>query len=234
MGREQGWEGAVNARDLGGLAAGTARTQYGRVFRSAKPEYLTDRGWAQLLEAGITTVIDLRNGYERHELRAIDALTVHHHPVEDQIDASFMAEWGNRLDTPDYYPEVLLRWPELVTSVFARIADAPSGGVLVHCRAGRDRTGMISAMLLSLVGTSVQDILDDYELAVRAMNAYLTAQSEPAEEPHPHATLDAFCTSSRASLAKFLESTDVPTYLTTNGLSPEQLDRIRDRLLLPA
>jgi protein-tyrosine phosphatase len=231
MGRELGWEGAVNARDLGGLAAGTVRTQYGRVFRSAKPEYLTDRGWSELLDAGITTVIDLRNDYERLDLRAIDALTVHHHPVEDQIDASFMAAWGDRLNTPEYYPEVLLRWPALVTSVFARIADAPPGGVLVHCRAGRDRTGMITAMLLALVGTPVQDILDDYELAVRAMNAYLAAQPEPYEEPHPQATLDTLCTAYRTSLAKFLESTDFPTYLLTNGLSPEQLDRIRNRLL---
>ncbi|GAA1554844.1 tyrosine-protein phosphatase [Kribbella sancticallisti] len=231
MSRELEWDGAANARDLGGLPAGSGTIQPGRIFRSARPDGLSEAGWQQLADAGIGTIIDLRNDYERLEVRVLDI--VHHHPVEDQQDDGFMAVWGERLDTPAYYGEALRRWPGLITSVFARIADAPEGGVLVHCKAGRDRTGMIIAMLLSLVGTPVADILDDYELALRTMNAYYEATPESGERPLSSAELDLHCADACLAMVAFLGSTDVAGYLTSSGLTFDQLDRLRDRLLLP-
>jgi hypothetical protein len=229
--RELDWDGAVNARDLGGLSAGSGTIQPGRIYRSARPDLLTETGWQQLADAGVGTVIDLRNDDERLEVRVLDV--VHHHPVEDQQDAEFMAMWGGRLDTPEYYGEALRRWPGLITSVFARIADAPSGGVLVHCKAGKDRTGMIIAMLLTLVGTPVADILDDYELGLRTMNAYYEAAPEPDEQPLTPEALEAHCAHACLAMVAFLGSVDVAAYLTSSGLTFEQLDRLRDRLVAP-
>jgi protein-tyrosine phosphatase len=228
MSRELDWDGAVNARDLGGLPAGSGTIQPGRIYRSARPDLLTEAGWQQLADAGVSTVIDLRNDYERLEVRVLDV--VHHHPVEDQQDAEFMAEWGERLDSPAYYGEALRRWPGMITSVFARIADAPPGGVLVHCKAGRDRTGMIIAMLLTLVGTPVADILDDYELAVRTMNAYYEEHPDAGEPPLSETALEQHCADACLAMVAFLGSTDVAGYLTSSGLTFEQLDRLRSRL----
>ncbi len=230
MSRDLDWDGAVNARDLGGLPAGSGTIQPGRVYRSARPDLLTEAGWQQLAEAGVGTVIDLRNDYERLEVRVLDV--VHHHPVEDQQDTDFMAVWGERLDSPAYYSEALRRWPGLITSVFARIADAPPGGVLVHCKAGKDRTGMIIAMLLALVETPVADILDDYELAVRTMNAYYLEHPEAGEAAMTPEALEAHCADACLAMVAFLGSTDVAGYLTNSGLSFEQLDRLRERLLV--
>jgi hypothetical protein len=203
--------------------------QPGRVFRSARPDTLTEAGWEQLAAAGIGTIIDLRNDYERLEVRVLDI--VQHHPIEDQQDTEFMAVWGDRLDSPAYYGEVLRRWPGLITSVFARIADAPPGGVLVHCKAGRDRTGMIVAMLLSLVGTPVPDILDDYELALRTVNAYYEATPEAGEKPFTADELEEHCADNCLAMVAFLGSTDVAAFLTSSGLPFELLDRLRERLL---
>ncbi|MEU4392018.1 tyrosine-protein phosphatase [Kribbella sp. NPDC023855] len=228
MSRELDWDGAVNARDLGGLPAGSGTIQPGRIYRSARPDLLTDTGWEQLAEAGVSTVIDLRNDDERLEVRVLDV--VHHHPVEDQQDAEFMAVWGERLDSPAYYGEALRRWPGLITSVFARIADAPPGGVLVHCKAGRDRTGMVIAMLLSLVGTPVAHILDDYELAVRTMNAYYEEHPGAGEPAMTEDELESHCADACLAMVAFLGSTDVAGYLTNSGLTFEQLDRLRARL----
>ncbi|MEV8373944.1 tyrosine-protein phosphatase [Kribbella sp. NPDC056861] len=229
MSRELSWDGAVNARDLGGLPAGSGTIQPGRVYRSARPDLLTEDGWQQLEQAGVGTVIDLRNDHERLEVRVLDV--VHHHPIEDQQDTEFMAVWGERLDSPAYYSEALRRWPGLITSVFARIADAPEGGVLVHCKAGRDRTGMIIAMLLQLVGTPVADILDDYELSLRTINAYYEATPAAGETPLTPAELEQHCADNCLALIAFLGSTDVAGYLTNSGLTFEQLDRLRERLL---
>lgn len=229
MSRDLDWDGAVNARDLGGLPAGSGTIQPGRVFRSARPDLLTEGGRQQLLAAGVSTVIDLRNDYERLEVLVLDI--IHHHPVEDQQDTDFMAVWGERLNSPAYYGEALRRWPGLITSVFARIADAPAGGVLVHCKAGKDRTGMIIAMLLSLVGTPVADILDDYELAVRTMNAYYQKHPDAGETALSDAALEEHCADACLAMIAFLGSTDIAGYLTNSGLTFEQLDQLRARLL---
>ena len=233
MTREQVWDGAVNTRDLGGLPAGSGQIQPGRVYRSARPDGLSDLGRRQLAEAGIRTVVDLRNDAERLEVRIIDAVAQHHHPIEDPHDEVFMAEWGLRLDSPAYYGDVLRRWPGLVTGVFARIADAPVGGVLVHCKAGCDRTGMIVAMLLSVAGTPVDCIVDDYELAVRTMNTYYQQDPGAGEAGRSAEALEKHCATARAELVAFLSSVDVPAFLASNGLTHDQLTRLRNRMLLP-
>lgn len=223
--RELEWDGALNARDLGGLPATGGTIQYGRVYRSAHPDALTAKGRDALLAAGVTTVIDLRNADERLGVQVIDGVTIHHQPVEDQSDESFMTEWGERLNSPAYYNAVLHRWPGMITAVFARLADAPPGGTLIHCRAGCDRTGMIVSMLLALAGTPVADILDDYELALR------TYADSADDRPLPGQSLDQHCAQACAELVGFLGSVDIAGYLTSSGLTFDQLARIRQRLV---
>jgi protein-tyrosine phosphatase len=121
---------------------------------------------------------------------------------------------------PAYYGEVLRRSPGRITSVFAQIADAEPGEVLVF----GDRTSMIAAMLQTLAGSPVADILDDYELNLRAGN-------EAAPEPLGDAALELYCADACLAMVAFLGSTDIPGYLTASGLTFDQLDRLRDRLL---
>jgi protein-tyrosine phosphatase len=97
---ELGWPGGRNLRDLGGRALRTgATTVYGRVFRSAAPEYLTDEGWAVAKAAGVRTVVDLRNAptetqrmADHPDVRAesLDGLALVSAPTEDPDDAEFL------------------------------------------------------------------------------------------------------------------------------------------------
>jgi hypothetical protein len=121
---------------------------------------------------------------------------------------------------PAYYGEALRRAPGRITSVFAQIADAePGSEILVF----GDRTSMIAAMLQTLAGRPVADILDDYELDLRTRN--VDALTEAA--------LDMHCADACLAMVAFLGSTDILGYLTASGLTFEQLDRLRERLLLP-
>jgi hypothetical protein len=121
---------------------------------------------------------------------------------------------------PAYYGEALRRSPGRIVTVFAQIADAEPGEVLVF----GDRTSMIAAMLQTLANKPVADILDDYELDLRAEN-------ETAPEPLGEAALDLSCADACLAMVAFLGSTDIPAYLTASGLTFEQLGQVRERLL---
>lgn len=145
--------------------------------------------------------------------------------AEEGVTVIELPDEGTR--GPAYYGEVLRRSPGRITSVFAQIADAPPGDVLVY----GDRTAMIVAMLLSLVGTPVAEILDDYELAVRTMNSYYEEHPDAREEAMTAEALEAHCADACLAMVAFLGSTDVAGYLTNSGLTFEQLDRLRERML---
>jgi len=143
---DHAWDGARNLGDLGGWPrAGGRRTKPGRVFRSAAPEWLTDRGWADARAAGLATVVDLRNEMERgrtevHPVVATDAMagiTVVHTPTEDPSDAQFLAECGPWLDHPRSWRPNLGFYPDKIARVLSAIADARRP-VLIHCAGGRD------------------------------------------------------------------------------------------------
>ena len=78
-----------------------------------------------------------------------------HVPMDDVDDTRFWREmWDGGLDgTPLYYRPFLERKPERCVAAVAAVADAPPGGVLVHCGIGRDRTGLVALLLLALVGS---------------------------------------------------------------------------------
>lgn len=229
-GRALAWGDLENAWDLGGLPTAAGSTRRGQVFRSMKPDALDARGWEDVIRSGVTTIVDLRNDDEvvTETLRP-ESLAVQRRAVEDQADGEFMAEWGDRLGSPAYYSEVLRRWPGLIAAAIGAIADAP-GPVLIHCSAGRDRTGMISAMIEQLVGVDRAAILDDYSAAVRAFNVW--KRSHPIHEPsQADDELDRHLERALRELSEFLDGTDVEAYLRRAGVKQEQLDRLRSRLL---
>ncbi|WP_308198840.1 tyrosine-protein phosphatase [Agromyces sp. C10] len=213
----------------GGLSGRFGTTRPGRVYRSAHLDGMDGAGRAHLLAAGVRTIIDLRNADEVGA--AVDSSFIRRHrPVEDQSNAAFMARWP-ALDSPGYYSEALERWPELIVAVFADLADA-DGAVIVHCAAGRDRTGMIAAMLLQLCGIDEEEIIDDYFGAVRAMNDHPLAAGSAGIVDAVNSTEFAVLNDRRErELREFLADLDVAGYLTDNGLDDHSVERVQSRLL---
>jgi protein-tyrosine phosphatase len=229
-----GWEGAVNARDLGGVSAAIRR---GSLYRMGRHEWLTDAGWQQAYDDGVRTVIDLRNPGERGRrdtdpvlnTDVLDRFRVINCPTEDQSDEEFMQLVGPYLSSPVYYRENLLRWPEKIAAVVRAIAES-EGAVIVHCSAGRDRTGMVTAVLLALAGVPHADIADDYALAVQGINEHHLAQERPHETPKSPAQLREWIARARAHLLDLLDGFDPETYLRDAGNSAREIAAVRARL----
>jgi protein-tyrosine phosphatase len=235
------WDGAFNLRDLGGLPLqGGGMTTHG-----GRPETLTDAGWADLRRAGVGTVIDLRNESERQRRDTDPALADGYAegilfastPTEDPDDPDFMQVLGPWLDHPRGYADNIRMYPEKLAAVFATIADARTP-VLVHCAAGRDRTGMVTAMLLRLTGVETDAIVDDYAAAFR--EATRRARDLPAapdpnqggyiEPPYSDDEIEERIATRVIDLREWIEPLDVRTYLSRAGVSSAQLEALTARL----
>ena len=234
MRRSVPWDGAVNARDLGGVSPGI---RAGRLYRMGRHEWLTDAGWQQAYNDGVRTVVDLRNPDERGRRETdpvlntavLDRFRVVNCPTEDQSDDEFMQLVGPYLNSPEYYRENLRRWPERIAAVVRTVAES-EGAVVVHCAAGRDRTGMVTAVLLALAGVAHEDIADDYALAVHGINEHHLGQEKPHETPKSPEQLHEWVVQTRAHLLELLDSLDAEAYLRDAGLSGREIEAVRARL----
>jgi hypothetical protein len=157
-----GWEGAFNARDLGGFATDLGITQVGALLRSGHLAWLTDAGRRQLLASGVRTVVDLRMPAERDREPTPELPGVRFRllPLIPQADTGAVAR--SRPDAAAVYRYVVTERAAAVAGVVSAIAEAPPGAVLFHCQAGKDRTGIVAAVLLRLVGVSREDVVGDY------------------------------------------------------------------------
>jgi protein tyrosine/serine phosphatase len=222
------WDGAFNLADLGGLAttSGSA-TVANRVFRSGRPETISSRGWAEARAVGVVARVDLRNDDEKARIEGdapgrADGIVVHSTPTEDPSDAEYRAVCGPYLDHPRSWADTMRFFPERFAAVFEAI-DRTDGAVLVHCAGGKDRTGLVTAMLLSVNGVTNDAITDDYERAYRMAAPVIDGTSGPE--------LDTRVEERRIALYEWLATTDVASYLVSSGVDRDAVERLSCRLL---
>ena len=188
-------------RDLGGIRTSDGRTvRPGALVRARSLDELGEDGWTAIHSLGVRTLIDLRNDDERASAPSPEGITAIHLPL-DGSDREFWEEWSAdwRFGTPVYYAPHISRFPERSVAVLTAIAYARPGGVLFHCMGGRDRTGMITMLVLALLGVDPEDIAADYELS-----ATLCVDADEAVDGLTRAG-----TSARAELLRALEALDL-------------------------
>ena len=195
-------DGLVNMRDLGGLPTRDGgRTASGRLIRSDNLQDLSDADVTHLVHAvGVSDIIDLRTEVEVHlegpgPLRRVESLTHHHHSLiaakgEEDLDAlaakALAVPWspdGTRRDASfwaEHYLGYLAARPDSVAAALRVIGDAP-GAAVVHCAAGKDRTGTVVAMALDVAGVPHEEIVADYVLTAERIEAIIgRLMSRPA------------------------------------------------------
>lgn len=219
-----------NLRDLGGYPTVEGRvTAWEHFLRGDTPFGLEEADLRWLLEREITTVIDLRSTAEVNQkpdqLSTSSGFHYYHCPL---LHADRMPNLEDDV-ARGYYG--VLKDQKRVQRVFSLMAKAP-GGVLFHCTAGKDRTGLISALLLSLAGVRRADILADYQIS----ELYLADIMQKIRSVVPD--LSPFAGASKSEYMEgcldLLVETygSIPAYLYSSGLTEQELERIRAKLLV--
>ena len=248
-----GWHplvGALNFREVGGLpAADGRRVRPGRLFRSDTLQFLTDASVRRLAEeVGLATVVDLRLPYEV-EVEGRGALAeVPHRYLHLPFLVAGTEQTGNATPrfTSDHdvvvqhYLGYLATSPDAVAGVVQALAEPDALPAVVHCAAGKDRTGVAVAVLLRAVGVPADLVSAEYAAGADRM-ADVFAQLRRMKSYGER--LDAMPAEARiteaATMERFLAAVDqehggVREYLLTHGVSEDTLTRLRDQLTEPA
>jgi len=174
-------EGAVNVRDLGGMPTQDGRrTAGGRLLRADNLQELSASDVAKLVrDIGVTTVVDLRSSNELESegpapLDAVAGVRHVHHPVLPEVgsttdviaEALLIKANHDESRYPDdpvcgHYLGYLEDRPDQIVAALRSIAHS-EGAALVHCAAGKDRTGVVVALALTAAGVCPEDVVEDY------------------------------------------------------------------------
>lgn len=242
-------EGLDNVRDVGGLPLeGGGHTRFGVLLRSASLHYLTPADVAHLVDRfGLRLVVDLRT---RREVDRDGPTAVARAGVET-LWLSLLPEDGEPLPWADGDVDPVLRsyrgYLEQrganVVAAVRRLAAVDAGPALVHCAAGKDRTGVLVALVLDAVGVRRRAVLADYVASAEHVPALFRRWTAGTGEPMPAdltrhlprpevmaavlAGLDADHGTRRPDGRR---SGGAAGWLRANGLGQEALRRLRERL----
>lgn len=256
-----GLEGAPNFRDLGGIVcAGGRPLRPGRLLRSGQMSHLTAADLALLAGYRVGLVCDLRSAGERDEAKNLwpepgAVQTLIPGAKAGHPEAARPSTWGELLRDPAFdgeaarqyliagYSLMPAAYAGLLAELFAHLERGEEAAVLIHCVAGKDRTGFVCAMLLAALGAPREAIAADY-LASRAMvpgkkGVYLHSR-RPLGPSFPAHAVDAIAVLAGVE-ACFLDASyaaleashgSVEAYLSeAAGLAPALRERLRERLL---
>jgi protein-tyrosine phosphatase len=191
-----------NARDLGGVPLEQGAVACRSLFRGPPLYGLSSLGCDQVASLGIKTVIDMRQGFERDSKPNSDCVGA------DQVFAPLPIPY--ELSAENYL--AVLNAPA-VADIFRTFAKPDAYPIYFHCTWGRDRTGVIGALLLLALGASRDDVLAEYMLSEDSVGAYPYSLAAVLDELEARGGAEAF--------------------LLELGLSEAEISALRERALAP-
>jgi protein-tyrosine phosphatase len=236
-------EGVVNLRDLGGYATADGHsTRWRQLLRGDSLHALTPASLDALLATGLHTVIDMRrpDEIELQPDRVVGLSQIDYQRItilEAAISSPSATEVQHIQGLEGAYRLMLDDYQDRFKEIFATIAAAPAGPVLFHCAAGKDRTGIVSVLLLEFAGVPEATILEDYAMTSVLLAPLLPAFRERARimglNPERHEKMLECRPEAMATTLAYLRDQygGATGYFTKIGLSPIQIDRIRTRLI---
>ena len=173
--RTLSFDGCFNFRDLGGYrTADGRRTRWRRLFRADGLSRLTENDMAALGALGVVTVIDLRTDLEADTQGRfpddLGAISYHHLPLTDTLPGEEETpDWHRPGFVSERYLGMLSEGTDTVSAAIRLLADPRRRPAVFHCSVGKDRTGVLSALVLGFLGVPDEVIVDDYALSYGAM-----------------------------------------------------------------
>lgn len=228
------WPGCLNARDLGGLPTESGgRIRRGALIRTDGHHKLTPDGVAAIRAYGVSRILDLRRQRELDvEPSPFFGDPLYQHlPVQNPADPDH--EW---MTLADIYIAMLDLRPDLFTSAVIAVAEAPPGGVVVHCAGGKDRTGLIIAFALTVAGVSREHVAADYALTELRLAEEAAAHLETIADPRVREIVRGLQPTPPANMVRVLDHLterygSVEGFLEAGGMTADQRDALRARLI---
>jgi rhodanese-related sulfurtransferase len=235
-------EGAFNFRDLGGYPSRDGQhTRWGRLYRSDTLHELTEADLKVIRELGLTTVIDLRTPKELARtgrgLLGPEPIGFHHLSVLGEAMAA-PAPVGEDLSAR--YRWYLDVGRVSLTEALTLIGDPARLPLVFHCAAGKDRTGVLAALVLDLAGVDHRVIVEDYVITASRMEPILDRfrRSDPEAAERLAQVPPATYGVEAVTMQSFLDDLDgefggARAWAETAGVPTATLDRIPELLLEP-
>ncbi len=233
-------EQALNFRDVGGyVTADGRRVRWRRLFRAGGLSQLSPADLGVLRQLGITTVVDLRSTAEWEMGRfPVDALpvTFHHLPIVEEILDPTRYQLPAGMMAARYQDYARQGGPQVAKAISV-VADPDSHPAVVHCLAGKDRTGVVVALVLALLGVDDETVAEDYALSSEAMNGLRERAMAIPDRPlrSPELTNEVF--SARPDNITGLLSAlrhdhgTIEDYVVSVGVKPTAIESLRTALL---
>lgn len=239
-------QGTYNIRDLGGISVSDGRSiKPNVVLRSGNLDKLPPTSQQVLIDYGVKTIIDLRDEWEVEHYPNIfehsEQVQYHNLPlIGDKLsnDETWKSETKNYTDLAELYINYIEGCKTQIGKIISTLSESQSA-TIIHCHAGKDRTGIILALVLELIGVSDDDIAGDYALSreniehlVQEWRAYTIENNGDLEQ------LEKDADSLPETILKMLdyiqiEYETVERYLVDCGVSKVQLEQIRTNLVQP-
>lgn len=240
--------GVQNFRDLGGYPSYPAKKQvrWGMIYRSARIDSLERNARKEVKNMGIRTIIDLRTAEEMlpHPLQA-GRINIVHIPIPTGSKRDILKKIKRQeIKNDTIYPMVLQMNRDLIKNytaeyrrIFHILLDKSSYPVVIHCNSGKERTGIVSALILTALGVDEDHIMEDYQLS----NTYFNIPSNTKYAYQLPVGAQEAITTLFSARESFLEAArqeaereygDMQTYIEQGiGLTQEELRRLRSILL---
>ncbi|CEJ60769.1 hypothetical protein PMG11_09331 [Penicillium brasilianum] len=256
-------EGALNFRSFGGYSSNVSQdavTREGFIYRSGNLSSITNNGWEKIRELHISTIVNLTDMDEANALYANDAqrsertkgFKLLHLPLnQKEFDKTslFTKYCGYVSEGYDGiaqdYVSLLREGPAVIRKILLQIRDYPNEVFIIHCSMGKDRTGVVLAVLLILAGVSKETVSEEYCLSGAALEPLLPKVFALAQQMAPCGTSETDChriakeaiQTSKAVMLRTLELVEIEfggvnRYAEEHcGLTSEDVELIRHNLV---
>ncbi len=238
------FEHLYNCRDLGGYACKGGMIGWHRLYRGESPDSLTAAEWEMMGRMGVRTVIDLRSPMEQKwaPYETPDGILRISYPLQqyelqqnagkemskDELVKMAKLSFGESLTAG--YAKMIKDAPERMVYLLQTIAERlPAGAVFYHCSAGKDRTGVLSAVICLLCGADPMDITADYQVSSSYQKISRMYEMIPED-------LRSYMAAPPETMEGFLKKAAEENYiglLMEHGLTAEDIGKLRDNLIEP-